>query len=403
MSLTNKALESVTADDLQELIDNAVAEGKAIDYKETLPGNTDDNKKEFLADVTSFANTAGGHLIFGMREKASVPTEFTPIAGMDIDREPLRLLNLIRDGMQPRMPAPAIQLVPLPGGGHALVIRIPRGYNAPHMVALGNASRFYARNSRGKYQLDAGELRSAFLASEGLYDRIRSFRLDRIARIAAGEGSLPMSDQAKVVLHIVPVGPLSAAAAFNPTATVGFGQAGLFLPLYCPPVSRSRPNFDGYVFFDVSKIDDNVNLTTYLQVFRDGSIEAADDAILTPSPDMNGALVPLINPHLLEKELVIAVNRYARILRMLGAEPPLVIMVSLLGVRGYTLRVPFPQVSAKMQPIDRENLLFPEVVVDGFDFDPAAEMKPVFDRLWNTCGLPRSLNYDDEGNWTIEL
>lgn len=31
------------------------------------PGTTDDEKKEFLADATSFANAAGGDLIYGVR------------------------------------------------------------------------------------------------------------------------------------------------------------------------------------------------------------------------------------------------------------------------------------------------------------------------------------------------
>lgn len=61
----NRPLDSVEESDLQELIDNQVPEGKTIEYKEALPGNSDGDKKEFLADVSSFANAAGGDLIFG--------------------------------------------------------------------------------------------------------------------------------------------------------------------------------------------------------------------------------------------------------------------------------------------------------------------------------------------------
>jgi predicted HTH transcriptional regulator len=38
---------------------------KTIEYKEILPDNKRESKKEFLADASSFANTVGGHIILG--------------------------------------------------------------------------------------------------------------------------------------------------------------------------------------------------------------------------------------------------------------------------------------------------------------------------------------------------
>jgi len=66
MSLSDKSLESLEESDLQALIDKEDREKKTIDYKVSLPNNTYDSKKEFLADVSSFANAAGGHLVIGM-------------------------------------------------------------------------------------------------------------------------------------------------------------------------------------------------------------------------------------------------------------------------------------------------------------------------------------------------
>ena len=60
MALTHKPLDQITADDLQALIDAQAPEKRTLDYKATLPGNADADKKEFLADVSSFANAAGG-------------------------------------------------------------------------------------------------------------------------------------------------------------------------------------------------------------------------------------------------------------------------------------------------------------------------------------------------------
>ena len=69
-----KPLEFFTAADLQRLVDNRVQEGRAIEYKSALVVNTDEDKREFLSDVSSFANTSGGHLLFGIEENGGVPT-----------------------------------------------------------------------------------------------------------------------------------------------------------------------------------------------------------------------------------------------------------------------------------------------------------------------------------------
>lgn len=69
------------------LLENKVSERKTIDYKRDLPGGADQDKKEFLADVSSFANTEGGELIFGMTEASGVPTEIVGVAIGNPDRK----------------------------------------------------------------------------------------------------------------------------------------------------------------------------------------------------------------------------------------------------------------------------------------------------------------------------
>jgi predicted HTH transcriptional regulator len=68
---SNPPLDLIDETILQTLVSNKVAEGKKIEYKQALPGNSDSEKKEFLADVSSFANAIGGDLIFGVEEEAS--------------------------------------------------------------------------------------------------------------------------------------------------------------------------------------------------------------------------------------------------------------------------------------------------------------------------------------------
>lgn len=63
MRVLGKRIRDITATDLQALVDNGVAESETLDYKLTLPGGSDSEKKEFLADVSALANTSGGTIV----------------------------------------------------------------------------------------------------------------------------------------------------------------------------------------------------------------------------------------------------------------------------------------------------------------------------------------------------
>jgi predicted HTH transcriptional regulator len=161
MQLNNKPLDTLVESDLQSLVDDAVREGKTVEYKGSLPGNSDAEKKEFLADVSSFANAAGGHLIYGMEEEKGVPTKITGLGDVDADAETLRLENTIRNGIDPRIPGISTRGVPVTSGV-AIVMRIPRSFALPHAVNYKGRWRFYSRSSAGKHPLNVAEVRAAF-------------------------------------------------------------------------------------------------------------------------------------------------------------------------------------------------------------------------------------------------
>jgi predicted HTH transcriptional regulator len=71
-------LEQVQQHHLQSLIDAKAAETLTIEYKRETYGANDDARAEFLADVSSFANTSGGDLAIGIDAKDGIPVELTP-------------------------------------------------------------------------------------------------------------------------------------------------------------------------------------------------------------------------------------------------------------------------------------------------------------------------------------
>jgi predicted HTH transcriptional regulator len=65
MRVRGKIVTELTVGDLDALI-AAQPESRVLEYKADLPGGRDEDKREFLADVTALANTAGGAIIYGV-------------------------------------------------------------------------------------------------------------------------------------------------------------------------------------------------------------------------------------------------------------------------------------------------------------------------------------------------
>lgn len=210
MALPTKSLDQITEADLLTLVQAGEAESKVIEYKETLPGNADSDKKEFLYDVSSFANAAGGTLVYGMKAKDGVPVELTGLVGLNSDAEKLRLQAIIQSGLQPRIPTAEIEAATLANGNKVLLIKIQRSWFSPHMVTFKGGSKFYSRHSNGKYQLDVAELRSAFLASETVSEKLAAFRTDRLSKILNDEIPVRIKESAKIIFHLLPLSSFSS-------------------------------------------------------------------------------------------------------------------------------------------------------------------------------------------------
>lgn len=394
--MISKKIEEIKESDLQSLIDNKVLESKTIEYKKELPNNSDSSKKEFLADVTSLANSSGGDLIFGIEQDNQIgkPKEVCGIGIENADKEKTRLDDIIRTGIEPRILSVSIQAIPLKNSKFAFIIRIPKSWNGPHRVILGGHAKFYARNSSGKYEMDVDELRVAFNLSETLTDRIRNFRLDRIAKVQANETPVPLGSPHRVVLHLI------HGNAFNPS--VKFDVNSIYasrhdkLPLIYRSTLNGRYNLDG--LFTYSNADDGKH-SAYTQLYRNGIIEAVDAQMLAPR-ERNGVILKYISSVAFEEKLIQATTRYLNLMSELAIEPPIFIFLSLLNVKNYTIPGDIYN-GFSTGPIDRDLLLLPAEIIESYGVETANILKPVFDLVWNACGEPRSLNFDENGHWIV--
>ena len=131
MALLDKPLADVTEEDLRALISTKVAEQRTLDYKRDLPKNDDKGNVELRADVSSFANAAGGHLIFGMDEKKGIAVDLCGVETSNADAEIRRMEQIIHAGVRPPILGLASHAIHLGSGRTVIVMRIPRSWAAP--------------------------------------------------------------------------------------------------------------------------------------------------------------------------------------------------------------------------------------------------------------------------------
>lgn len=271
-----KDLEKISEQDLQELVNNSVLEHKTLEYKSTLPGNANSEKKEFLADVSSFANAAGGDLVYGVLQdnETGFPKELRGLDVQNIDQEILRLDSMIRSGIDPRMPTVRIQRISLSNSKTVVIVRVQKSWISPHRVTLQGHDKFYSRSTNGKYELDVTELRVAFNLSGTSVERIRSFRQDRISRIFANETPVPFREGAKIVLHLIPI------TASDPSQQLDVQKIASHRQKLMPMIwsyGNHRYNLDGFLTYSAGS---STRTHSYVQMFRNGIIETVEGPCL---------------------------------------------------------------------------------------------------------------------------
>ena len=378
----NLPLAQIDAALLETLRADGVREGRQLEYKEMLPGNSDDDKREFLSDVTSFANAAGGDLIFGLQERreAGKPTsEIGAIVGLselNVDAERLRLEALIRDGVDPRMLPVSFHEIRRDPNPPCLLLRVPRSSAGLHMVTYRNLSRFYSRTSGGKYQLDVHEIRAGFVAAETAIERLRRFRVERVSRVLALEAPAPIAAGPKLILHALPVNVLDEVWAR--VITMEQDKIAFAIALIAATPSTWRFNLDGFVAHTLSG---NLSRQCYTQLFRDGGIEAVSGGVVAKDDRRGGFYA-----RGMEQQVISAFSTYQKFWHEVGVAPPLLIGLTLSGVKGWKVLRTTYDFNDLDAVFDRDVVSFPEVMMSDLATPADVVLHPLFDFVWNGGG-----------------
>jgi len=388
-----KSPSSITQGDLEAVIVANVRESRTLDFKEEygrvdagVRRLNDEQKREFLADITAFANTLGGDLVIGVREEGGEAVDLAGLALADPDAELLKLEGIIRDGVEPRIPGVSMAMIALRENRYAIVIRVPRSWIGPHRVIAN--SKFWARNSAGKYPMDVTELRQAFTYADGLIDKIRNFRTSRLETIAADEGLVPLQDGAKLVLHVIPLSAVTETVQLdfkpNDAGIAPIGTHGGWNPRYA---------LEGLGTYSGPE-HGTEGSRAYSLLFRSGVVEAVCCVGHSPDQKQYGVVGSEI-----EDALVYEVPGYLSRLQKEQVEGPFYLFMSLLGVKDHGLwQQATMQRRIPLKTVRKDTILYPEIVLPLAAMSPQ-DVKPLCDMLYNTFGFARSSSFHQNGEY----
>jgi hypothetical protein len=399
--MISKEFDAITKADIDSLVANAVAERRTIEYKQQLPGATDEDKKEFLADVSSFANAAGGDIIYGITEQrdengkpTGIPELADGLAGINADEQKRRLEEIIRSGIDPRVPGIRVGHYDGFPSGPVFVIRVPKSWVSPHMVTFKNLSRFFARNSTGKQQLDVREIRAGFTASGDLRSKLTAFSTGRLGTILANGAPMSLPAAPKFIFHLIPLSILDSAIQVDLSPLENDPNLSAPIQDNC---YNNRHNLDGFLSYNMSR--DGGGGSGYCQVFRSGAFEVVETNMFRDQ-----GVIKLVVSTFVERTIIQAASRYFKTARQIGTPLPLIVMVTFFGLKGFGMATSSASLNFRpIHTIDRDTLLLPDVLLEDYNTPADVVLKPIFDAFWQSAGFPACQHYDNQGRWINSL
>jgi len=218
------------------------------------------------------------------------------------------------------------------------------------------------------------------------WEFLKAFRDDRLAKIESGEIPVSLAEGSSVVLHLMPASAFSPGTQIDLSAALRHANlAGLSGESW-----GLSYDFEGLLVWESSDAEET---TSYVQLFRAGTVEIADTALLASGdsgekPDI----------HDFEKAVDAAARQWISILKDVGAAGSLAAALTISGVRNWSLQSDAPDARLTPRPIDRDDLVIPEAFLEDLAADPGPMMKALFDPIWNAAGYAGSPSFTAQGS-----
>lgn len=385
MSIFHIPIDSINKETIESLINN-VSESTHIDFKREYHIN-EEQKKELLADVVSFATTAGGDIIYGISEIEGMAQSIIPIKIPNIDQFKLSLSNTIRDCIEPRINFHIHDI-------HyedkfIIILRIFKLFPGPPMLIYKNSSKFYRRSSAGKYPMNYLEIKNSFLLTSTVNDIFKKFRDNRVNHfLSAVERNNPSNPF--MLFYLYPlnennfdINSISEMEISNAIRPYEFGGGDF------------NYNIEGFQIYSHSEADGQNNLNQS-QLFYNGAVEFYNDRLFRRRTDTNKILINIFH---LENFVI---KNFLKIFKFYVKQsifPPYIVNLCFINVKNSrAITEDFHSIDSKTNY--RDNLIFREFLIHPSSETPIDYLKPVLDDFWRAYGISKSSSFDHQGKFT---
>ena len=171
VSIRGKLISEISPTDILNLIRERTTEDGFIDFKAELldprkpRGELNKDEGDWVADLVSFANAQGGHIIVGIeaddQERAS---GLRPMTGDHAKKLADALRDLAIAHVKPNIVQLEIRSVEITSAEWIVAAGVPDSERKPHMSSYNQGTRFAMRDGARKREMQYDEIRRLYLS-----------------------------------------------------------------------------------------------------------------------------------------------------------------------------------------------------------------------------------------------
>lgn len=367
------------------VVNARATEGQSLEFKSELPASNDRGKAEFLKDVSSFANSTGGAILFGISEEAGAAESLSGLTFADPDAEVRRLSQVLESGLEPRVAGIQFNALTL-GESTVFVVDVPQSFDAPHRYLFNGHSKFVQRVGSHVSELTYEQLRSAFGRTSGRIEKLRRQWTDQLTFQNLWR---PMIDGPVCVVRLASVMAADEVQIIDPKEAYNHWSDLIF-----PDWGGGSPSFN-YEGLVASQSRDNGQHGAMVQVHRHGMISAYRTARTLSSDE------PLIPSTAVGDFISQASKKLIDFALSVGLRGSAVLNVGLVRLSGYSFATRDHHGIDAQVIAGVEEIQMPEFWLDDLQNPGSIDqiLRPGFDVLWQAFGWPECPHFNADGNW----
>lgn len=180
--------DTYSEDDIKKVLKDQFEESLNLEFKESRSlEKTDKNKLEISKDVSSFANSAGGIIVYGITEKDHKASSISYIDGNIITKEWIE--NVIDSNIHRRISG--LKIYPIRINDKieqtTYLVKIPQSSDAPHMAT---DNKYYKRFNFKSVPMEEYEVRN-------LFNRLQTSKIKIVDPLVTQNGSFMQGQKIK--------------------------------------------------------------------------------------------------------------------------------------------------------------------------------------------------------------